>query len=61
MSTFVKSTVLAIPAGLIWKIQVDRMQKLVLACSLCLTIVLITLTIARVAYIKYKGYVKSPW
>lgn len=36
-------------------------QKLVLACSLCLTIVLVALSITRVAGIEYKNFVDSVW
>ncbi|KAJ5663900.1 hypothetical protein N7507_004631 [Penicillium longicatenatum] len=46
---------------IIWKIQVDWRQKLVLACSLCLTIVLVALSITRVAGLNYKGFVDSVW
>ncbi|KAJ5946524.1 hypothetical protein N7454_003363 [Penicillium verhagenii] len=53
--------ILAIPAGLILKIRVDWTQKLALGSSLCLTFVLVALSITRVAGLKYHKQVDLIW
>lgn len=50
-----------IPIGLIWKIRVDWTQKLALGSSLCLTFVLVALSITRVAGLKYHREVDLIW
>lgn len=50
-----------IPVGLIWKIRVDWTQKLALGSSLCLTFVLVALSITRVAGLKYHKEVDLIW
>ncbi|KAJ5630852.1 uncharacterized protein N7484_010952 [Penicillium longicatenatum] len=53
--------ILVIPVGLIWKIRVDWTQKLALGSSLCLTFVLVALSITRVAGLKYHKEVDLIW
>lgn len=54
-------TVLAIPVILIWKIRVGWSQKVALAFSLCLTIVVVILTIIRIAGLRFLGKVDPVW
>ncbi|KAJ6006251.1 hypothetical protein N7451_004195 [Penicillium sp. IBT 35674x] len=53
--------ILVIPVGLIWEIRVDWTQKLALGSSLCLTFVLVALSITRVAGLKYHKEVDLIW
>ncbi|KAE8414444.1 hypothetical protein BDV36DRAFT_265156 [Aspergillus pseudocaelatus] len=53
--------ILVIPIGIIWKIKVQWTQKLVLMSSLCLTIVLVALSITRVAGLVHHGAVDTIW
>ena len=53
--------VLYIPVRLIWKIQIKWTQKLALTVSLCLTVLMIVLTITRVSGLKFKGNFDPIW
>ncbi|KAL8994874.1 MAG: hypothetical protein Q9169_005272 [Polycauliona sp. 2 TL-2023] len=53
--------VLYIPVRLIWTIQVKWTTKFVLALSLCLTVVMILVTIIRISGIKAEGLVDQVW
>ncbi|KAI4237997.1 MAG: hypothetical protein L6R40_005808 [Gallowayella cf. fulva] len=53
--------ILYIPINLIWKVQLKRRQKIPLALSLCLTGVVILVTITRIAGIKINGQIDSVW
>ncbi|KIA75365.1 hypothetical protein HK57_00148 [Aspergillus ustus] len=53
--------ILAIPVGIIRKIRVRPSQKVVLAISLCLTVVIIALGIVQLAGLIYNGAVDSIW
>jgi hypothetical protein len=53
--------VLVIPFILIWQIRVRWTQKIALVCTLCLTIVMIAITIARAAGVKWEGRLDSVW
>ncbi|KAA8642706.1 hypothetical protein EYZ11_011884 [Aspergillus tanneri] len=53
--------ILVIPIGLIWKIRVQWTQKLALMSSLCLTFVLVALSITRVAGLEYHDVVDAVW
>ncbi|PLB54899.1 hypothetical protein P170DRAFT_483688 [Aspergillus steynii IBT 23096] len=52
---------LVIPIGIIWKIQVVWSQKIILTCSLCLTVIMIILSIVRVSGLVYRGFIDSIW
>jgi glucan phosphoethanolaminetransferase (alkaline phosphatase superfamily) len=53
--------VLVIPFSLIWKIRVRLSQKIVLVCSLCLTILMAALSIVRVCGLVYGDAIDSVW
>ncbi|KAJ4347927.1 uncharacterized protein N0V89_009299 [Didymosphaeria variabile] len=53
--------ILVIPVVLIWKIRITWKQKLALAFTLCLTIVMVIITIARIAGLKWRGKLDSIW
>lgn len=53
--------VLAIPVNIIWKIRVRWTQRIVLAMSLCLTVVMIVLSIVRVSGLLYHDIVDAIW
>ena len=46
---------------LIWKIQIKWTQKLALTVSLCLTVVMVVLTITRVSGLRFKGNLDAVW
>ena len=46
---------------LIWKVQIKWTQKLALTVSLCLTGVMVVLTITRVSGLKFKGNLDMIW
>ncbi|PIG86720.1 hypothetical protein AARAC_010734 [Aspergillus arachidicola] len=54
-------SVLAIPFNVIWKIRVRLSHKIILMCSLCLTIVMIALSIIRVSGLIYHDAMDSIW
>ena len=54
-------TVLYIPFQLIWKVKIKVIQKLTLACSLCLTAVVIAFTITRASGLEWKGNLDVLW
>ena len=53
--------VLYIPVRLIWKVHIKWTQKLALTVSLCLTVVLVVLTITRVSGLQFKGNFDPIW
>ncbi|KAI9042819.1 uncharacterized protein KD926_004884 [Aspergillus affinis] len=53
--------ILAIPVLLIWTIRIQRVQKLILSCSLCLTIFIIGFSIIRAAGLVHNGAVDTTW
>ncbi|CAL8584587.1 hypothetical protein XPA_010174 [Xanthoria parietina] len=53
--------ILYIPVNLIWKIQIKWTQKVPLALSLCLTGVMVLVTITRIAGIRFNGQIDSVW
>ncbi|KAH8424779.1 uncharacterized protein LDX57_002522 [Aspergillus melleus] len=53
--------ILAIPVYLIWTIRIHRTQKLILSCSLCLTIFIISFSITRAAGLVHNGAVDTTW
>ncbi|KAL8753060.1 MAG: hypothetical protein Q9184_005536 [Pyrenodesmia sp. 2 TL-2023] len=53
--------ILYIPINLIWKIQIRWTQKVPLVLSLCLTAIIILVTITRIAGIKRGGQVDGVW
>jgi hypothetical protein len=53
--------VLVIPVILIWQIRVTWTQKLALSFTLCLTIVMVIITVARIAGLKWRGKLDSVW
>lgn len=54
-------TVLAIPINVIWKIKVRWGQKVFLSLSLCLTVIMIILSIVRVCGLVYHDLVDTVW
>lgn len=54
-------TVLYIPVQLIWKVKIKRGQKLTLACSLCLTAVVVVFTITRASGLEWQGKLDVLW
>ena len=54
-------TVLYIPVHIIWKIKIRWTQKAALTISLCLTVIMVILTITRVCGIKIGGRIDSTW
>lgn len=50
-----------IPVILIWKIRIQWTQKIALSLTLCLTIVIIAITIARIVGLQWKGKLDSVW
>lgn len=61
MSRLSHIQVLYIPVRLIWKIQIKWTQKLALTVSLCLTVLMIVLTITRVSGLKFQGNFDAIW
>ena len=53
--------VLFIPIRLIWKVQIKRTQKVPLVLSLCLTGIMILVTITRIAGIDFHGQIDFVW
>ncbi|KAJ5793386.1 uncharacterized protein N7503_009364 [Penicillium pulvis] len=53
--------ILAIPINVIWKIQVRWGQKIFLSFSLCLTVIMIILSIIRVCGLVYHDLVDTVW
>ncbi|MCJ1384837.1 hypothetical protein MMC17_007955 [Xylographa soralifera] len=53
--------ILYIPCRLIWKIRIRLSQKLALAGSLCLTVILVIVTIVRVSGLRLDGKIDSVW
>ena len=61
MSRLSHIQVLYIPVRLIWKIQIKWTQKLALTVSLCLTVLMVALTITRISGLKFKGNFDTIW
>jgi hypothetical protein len=55
------SVVLVIPVVLIWKIRISWTQKVALVLTLCLTIVMVIITIARIVGLIWRGKLDSVW
>ncbi|KAF2726487.1 hypothetical protein EJ04DRAFT_453258, partial [Polyplosphaeria fusca] len=53
--------ILVIPVILIWKIRITWTQKIALSLTLCLTIVMVIITVARIAGLQWKGKLDSVW
>lgn len=53
--------VLAIPIILIWQIRVHWTQKLALAFSLCLTLIMVIITAMRIVGLRWRGKLDSVW
>ncbi|KAJ5982462.1 hypothetical protein N7451_012562 [Penicillium sp. IBT 35674x] len=53
--------ILAIPIALILRIRMDPLQKVALSTSLCLTILLVLLSVVRIAGLKHNGQVDTIW
>lgn len=56
-----KYTVLVIPLILIWQIRIRWTQKIALVLTLCLTVVMIGITIARIVGLTWEGKLDSVW
>lgn len=56
-----RSPVLFIPCRLIWKVKIKRVQKTALAFCLCLTIVVMICTVARIAGLTYHNTFDATW
>ena len=59
--TFLIVIVLAIPIRLLWQIRVRLSQKIAISSSLCLTIVIIAVTIIRASGIRQETTIDSVW
>ncbi len=46
---------------MLWKIRIRWTQKIAVGCSLCLTVVMITLTIIRASGLRYGNTIDSVW
>ncbi|OGM45358.1 hypothetical protein ABOM_005551 [Aspergillus bombycis] len=53
--------ILAIPIHIIWKIRVPRSQRIILTASLCLTVIMIVLSIVRVSGLASRDIVDTIW
>lgn len=53
--------VLAIPIAIIWNIRVHWTKKIVLVCSLCLTVVIIVFVITQASGLVHQGAVDINW
>ena len=53
--------VLYIPFQLIWKVRIKLSQKLTLACSLCLTIIVIVFTVTRASGLEWQDKLDVLW
>ncbi|KAB8218830.1 hypothetical protein BDV33DRAFT_205057 [Aspergillus novoparasiticus] len=53
--------ILAIPINIIWKIRVRWPQKVLLTCSLCLTVIMIALSIVRVCGLENGDMIDTIW
>ena len=53
--------VLYIPFQLIWKVRIKLSQKLTLACSLCLTIIVIVFTVTRASGLEWRDKLDVLW
>ncbi|KAK4168393.1 hypothetical protein QBC43DRAFT_310179 [Cladorrhinum sp. PSN259] len=53
--------ILVIPCVLIWQIRVRFTQKLALGFTLCLTIIMIVITVVRITGLRWRGKPDSVW
>ncbi|CAI6340010.1 unnamed protein product [Periconia digitata] len=53
--------ILVIPIVLIWKIRISWKQKIALSFTLCLTVVMIAITITRITGLQWKGKLDLVW
>ena len=54
-------TVLYIPLQLIWKVKIKWSQKLTLACSLCLTVIVVIFTVTRASGLEWQDKLDVLW
>lgn len=55
------SIVLFIPISLIWRVRIRPVQKLALAFSLCLTALVVVVTVIQVSGLEYEGKLDAVW
>ncbi|KAL8934631.1 MAG: hypothetical protein Q9216_005806 [Gyalolechia sp. 2 TL-2023] len=55
------AAVLYIPVQLIWQVKLKLIQKFTLACSLCLTVVVIIFTVTRASGLEWQGKLDVLW
>ncbi|KAL4945663.1 hypothetical protein BDV06DRAFT_219057 [Aspergillus oleicola] len=53
--------IVAIPVGVTWQICIPWKQKIILLCSLCLSMIMASLSIIRVSGLVYQGMVDTIW
>ena len=53
--------VLYIPCQLIWKVKIKLMQKATLACSLCLTAIVIIFSVTQTSGLVWRGNLDALW
>ncbi|KAL8902465.1 MAG: hypothetical protein Q9207_004686 [Kuettlingeria erythrocarpa] len=53
--------ILYIPLQLIWQVKLRLTQKFVLACSLCLTVIVIIFTVTRASGLEWRGKLDVLW
>ncbi|KAH7418055.1 hypothetical protein BKA64DRAFT_716848 [Cadophora sp. MPI-SDFR-AT-0126] len=61
LDVFSDILILAIPVRLLWQIRVRLSQKIAISSSLCLTIVIIAVTIIRASGIRHGNSIDSVW
>lgn len=54
-------TVLYIPLQLIWRVRIKLNQKLALACSLCLTVIVVIFTVTRASGLEWQDKLDVLW
>lgn len=55
------TVVLYIPFQLIWRVKIELRQKLTLACSLCLTVIVIIFTVTRASGLEWRDKLDVLW
>lgn len=57
----IAAVVLYIPFQLIWRVQIKLNQKLALACSLCLTVIVVIFTVTRASGLEWQDKLDVLW
>jgi hypothetical protein len=54
-------TVLAIPVRLLWKVRIQLVQKIAVGVSLCLTVIIVTVTVVRASGLHHDDSIDTVW